>query len=135
VLKNVAPISIEGKVEQVRIQPELLQRGDFIWERKSPEADRNYEERKVSLDEYEALVELYQARNAVNFADSAGAAEHSAEALARAQNALQTAEDYYRSRDLKRTVVAAREATQSAEDARIVATTRRIRAGYGSPLQ
>jgi hypothetical protein len=122
VMKNVLRRDTAGTVATVHIRPELLPRGDFTWEMPGPVASHGSSQPKVSLEEYEALVELYQARNAVNVARSAGAAERSAATLDRAVRALQEAERLYQARALKQVVPVAREATQVAEDARIIST-------------
>jgi hypothetical protein len=121
VLKNMLRPDTAGSVASVRIQPELMQRGDFTWEMPGPDPPASWPQNKVSLEEYEALVELYQARHAVNVARSAGAAQRSASTLDRAIRALNEAERHYQERGFKRVVPIAREATQAAEDARIIA--------------
>ena len=67
VMENVLRPDTAGSVATVRIQPELLARR-FTWAMPAPGASHSSPQRKVSLEEYAALVELYQARNAVNIA-------------------------------------------------------------------
>ena len=70
-------------------------------------------------------VELYQARNAVQLAKADGADVHAAETFTRAQNQLIEAEQIYAADPKGRaTVTLAREAAQTAEDARLIATRR-----------
>jgi outer membrane protein OmpA-like peptidoglycan-associated protein len=67
-------------------------------------------------------VELFQARNAVRVARNAGAEKYAGPSLTRAAQQLQTAEDFYRQkRDKKTVVAAARDAVQTAEEARVIA--------------
>jgi hypothetical protein len=76
----------------------------------------------VSQREYESLVELYQARNAVQLAEANGAQVHAADTIGRARAKLEQAERQYSSTPKSRAVVTlAREATQTAEDARLIA--------------
>jgi hypothetical protein len=69
------------------------------------------------MQEYEAVVKLYQARNSVQIARADGAGS----ALDRAQTYLDQAESAYRNKNFKATVDSARQAVQAASDARTVA--------------
>ena len=71
-------------------------------------------------------LDLYQARNAVQIAKSAGADRYSPDSLAKSKNALQKAERYQsRKDDNRRLVIAtARKAVRAAEDARVIAGRR-----------
>jgi hypothetical protein len=122
VMKNVVIPGTGGNVETVRIKSELLSRGTYTYHA-GAEA-RAEAGRKVSMDEYEALLELYQAQNAVNIARSKGAAEFAPDVFARAEQQLERARSYYAARNFKQVVPAARAASQTAEDARIVALRR-----------
>ena len=68
---------------------------------------------------------LYEARNAVRIAQADGADRYAADSLAKAQNSLTRAEDYEMRRDRKSAATAARDAVQSAEDARTLTIKRR----------
>lgn len=122
VMKNVVIPGTGVNVETVRIKSELLSRGTYTYHA-GAEA-RAEAGRKVSMDEYEALLELYQAQNAVNIARSKGAAEFAPDVFARAEQQLERARSYYAARNFKQVVPAARAASQTAEDARIVALRR-----------
>src|SRR3990170_546587 len=66
-------------------------------------------------------VELFQARNAVRIAKNANAGKYAAPTLARADQQLQTAETVYgRRRDTKTVISVARDAVQTAEEARVI---------------
>lgn len=66
-------------------------------------------------------VELFQARNAVRIARNAQAEKYAASTLAKAAEQLQTAEDSYRGKRDKKTVISeARDAVQTAEEARVI---------------
>jgi hypothetical protein len=122
VMKNVVLPETRGSVETVNVKSELLSRGQFTY--RVSQAEPATERRKVGKDEYEALLELYQAQNAVNIARSRGAEQFAADTFRRAEALLQQAEANYAAKSFDRVVSTARAASQTAEDARIVATKR-----------
>jgi outer membrane protein OmpA-like peptidoglycan-associated protein len=77
-------------------------------------------------DRYEALLEVYQAQNAVQIAASVGAAEYAPDTFAKAQDQLRQAQELQRVKDsASSTVTMARQAAQTAEDARTIALRRK----------
>jgi outer membrane protein OmpA-like peptidoglycan-associated protein len=73
-------------------------------------------------------LELYEAINAVQIADAAGAEQWAADSMATAKQDLNNAQQMdVRQKDMKEEITYAREAVQTAEDARIM-TIRKIRA-------
>ncbi len=124
VAENVVRPDTAGKAEQIDVKYELLPRREIARVSLGPPAMIPAGE-KVPLDEYAAILELYQARNAVQIARSAGADRYAADTLSRAEQLLQQAESYRSSRaGSKKTVAAAKEAAQAAEDARTIAMKR-----------
>ena len=77
-------------------------------------------------EEYEALLELYQAQNALAIAEKRGAERYDPNTYAKAQALLAEAEQLNANKDVDshRVVDSAREAAQTAEDARMVAERR-----------
>jgi outer membrane protein OmpA-like peptidoglycan-associated protein len=66
-------------------------------------------------------VELFEARNAVRIAKNANAGTYAAAAIAKADQQLQEAEDAYgHKRDTKTVILMARDAVQTAEEARVI---------------
>src|SRR6202158_3595695 len=66
-------------------------------------------------------IELFEARNAVRIAKNANAAKYAAAAIAKADKQLQEAEDAYGRKSDKKTVISmARDAVQTAEEARVI---------------
>ena len=66
-------------------------------------------------------IELFEARNAVRIAKNANAAKYAASAIAKADHQLQEAEDAYGRKSDKKTVISmARDAVQTAEEARVI---------------
>jgi outer membrane protein OmpA-like peptidoglycan-associated protein len=125
VAENEVRPDTNGIVEPVEAKFELLPRGEYTWH-VSSDLDRALADSpKVSMDEYEAMIELYQAQNAVGIAGTANAERYASEMFAKAKQLLQAAQRLHDSRAGYREVVrSAREAAQTAEDARIVAQRR-----------
>jgi hypothetical protein len=122
VMENVIRPDTIGRVQTVDAKYELLKRGEYTFDLDAANRREEQPGRKVSQREYESLVELYQARNAVQLAKVNGADRHAADTFARAEAKLQEAERQYSSKPKSREVVTlAREATQTAEDARLIA--------------
>jgi outer membrane protein OmpA-like peptidoglycan-associated protein len=66
-------------------------------------------------------MELFEARNAVRIANNAGAGKYASTVIAKASKQLQDAEDSYRQkRDKKMVISEARDAVQTAEEARVM---------------
>jgi hypothetical protein len=125
VLENVVLPETAGRVQEIQVRYELLRRGHYTFDASRAAAAPAGRD-KVSLEEYEALLELYQARNAVQMARAAGADRHAGDTYSRAEHLLQQAEQQHASRTNYKTVVAtARQAAQTAEDARLI-TVRRL---------
>lgn len=128
VMENFIRADTQGKVEQVQAKYELLKRGTYLMDADPSRVARPRLDPKVPL-------ELYEARNAVLLSRIAGADEYAAETYEKAQRLLAQAEAY-QSRDAgKRPVtMTAREAAQTAEDARLIALERR-QAEYDARLR
>jgi outer membrane protein OmpA-like peptidoglycan-associated protein len=122
VLQNYVEDRTQGVIEQVNAHYSLLPRGAY-----AETAGRHTVLHPITRDERSPL-ELYEAMNAVQIANAAGAGKYAADTMATANTALQNAEDIdTHRRDRKETITYAREAVQSAEDARII-TIRKIKA-------
>jgi outer membrane protein OmpA-like peptidoglycan-associated protein len=127
VLENVVRPDTIGMVENVSARYDLLPRGQYTMTI-DPRQLRSVEPEgeKLPYDRYEALLELYQAENAVQIARSLGADRYAPESIGKAQSLLSAAQDMQaRKQDTHMIVSRAREATQMAEDARIITVKRR----------
>lgn len=112
----------QGVIEQVNAHYSLLPRGAY-----AETAGRHTVLHPITRDEKSPL-ELYEAINAVQIADAAGADKYAADTMATAKTSLQNAQDLDSHKgDRKQTITYAREAVQSAEDARII-TIRKLKA-------
>jgi outer membrane protein OmpA-like peptidoglycan-associated protein len=112
----------QGVIEHVNAHYSLLPRGAY-----AETAGRHSVLNPIKRDERSPL-ELYEAVNAVQIAEAAGAAQYAADTLATAKTALKNAQDLDLHKDnRKETITFAREAVQSSEDARII-TIRKLKA-------
>lgn len=130
VLENVMQPDTVGRVEKVQVNSALLQRGEVTYEMDSEHTTSG--QPMVSMKEYEALVELYQAQNALYMAKAADADRHAYEIYVRAERLMGEARSHYAAKDMKHVVMVARAATQAAEDARLIAV--RTRQAETSPV-
>lgn len=125
-LKNKVRPDTVGKVEPIQPKFELMPRGRYTWQVVDNPAAQAPQGRKVSMDRYEAILELYQAQNAVAIARAAGADQYAASTLERAQANLNEAQQLQAKKGRAKLVVqAAREAAQAAEDARVISERRK----------
>jgi outer membrane protein OmpA-like peptidoglycan-associated protein len=123
VMQNyVLPDKTQGVIEPVVAHYSLLPRGAY-----AETAGRHTVLHPITRNERSPL-ELYEAENAMQIAAAAGARHYASDTMATAATALKNAEDLdMHSGDRKQVITYAREAVQSAEDARII-TIRKIRA-------
>jgi outer membrane protein OmpA-like peptidoglycan-associated protein len=107
-----------GTIQPVEAKFELLKRGMYIVNRSE------YKQPKVDP---KGPLQLGQAENAVEIARMAGAEQYANETFQKALIDLRNAEDFLhgKSKDRKRAETNAREATQMAEDARIITFRKR----------
>src|ERR1035438_1227385 len=115
VMENVVRKDTVGKIEEIDAKYELLQRGQYQ-RLANPLALKP--DRKLPL-------ELYEARNAVQIARAMGADRFATETFQKAEKSLGEAEAYQkRNAGRKPVSMTAREAVQTAEDARTIAVKR-----------
>ena len=115
VMENVVRPDTKGKIEAIDAKYELLKTGQY-----EPLANPLV----LNLDRKVPL-ELYEARNAVQIAKAMGADRYASETFQKASNSLNQAEAYQTSKAGSKPVTrAAREAVQTAEDARAIAVQR-----------
>lgn len=115
VMENVVRADTRGKVEEIEAKYELLQRGQY---------QRMSNPLALKLDQKVPL-EIYEARNAVQIARAMGADRFATETFQKAEKSLAQAEAYQaRNAGAKPVTMTAREAVQTAEDARAIAVKR-----------
>ena len=121
-MQNVVDDKTQGVIEQVNAHYSLLPRGAY-----AETAGRHTVLNPITRDERSPL-EVYEAINAVQIAEAAGADKYAADTMTTAKTALQNAHDIdVHGKDRKEAITYAREAVQAAEDARII-TIRKIKA-------
>lgn len=124
VLENAVRPNTQGKVEEVQAKYQLLPRGEYTLNIGAPENAPSGP--MVSMDEYNALLALYEARNAVQIARSAQADLYAPDVFQKAQELLDQAQSYKTQKDgSKKVITTAREAAERAEDARLIATKKK----------
>jgi len=129
VAENVIRPETIGKREVVTAKYELLPRGRYtmvVNTRATARQQPEVETRKLPYDRYEALLEVYEAQNAVQMAQAMGADKYAPDTFAKAENLLNEAQRMNASRGDTHVIVSeAREAAQTAEDARGITEQRR----------
>jgi flagellar motor protein MotB len=115
-----------GQTQPIEAKYELLPRGSYTYTVPGEIATATANREKLPMDRYEALVELYQAQNAVQIARAQGADRYAPDTLAKAEQGVKQASEWYVQKMDRNTIVtAARQAAQTAEDARTIAVERK----------
>jgi outer membrane protein OmpA-like peptidoglycan-associated protein len=118
VMENEARSDTVGKIEEVDAKYELLRKGQYT-SRVSPS------DLQPMIMDSKTPLELYEARNAVRIARWTGAGRYAADSFEKASQLLAQAESYQSRRaGTKAVVMTAREAAQTAEDARLITIKR-----------
>ncbi len=114
VLENVVRDDTKGTTESVNTKYELMERGGYI--------PTGYKFDPVVLNTKLPL-EFFEARNALRIAQSEGASEYASESYRHAVKLMDQADEYATRKhiDKKPLIAVAREAVQTAEDARAIA--------------
>jgi outer membrane protein OmpA-like peptidoglycan-associated protein len=118
VMENFVRKDTVGKIDEIDAKFELLKRGQYTVN--VPPADL----KPIPLDK-DTPLDLYEAQNAIRIARWAGADKDAPDSYAKAAASLKQAEAYKaRKAGTKPISMAAREAAQTAEDARLIALKR-----------
>ncbi len=120
ILENLPRADTEGSVQVVDAHYDLLRRGSYT------EHVEQGELKPLISGERHVPLELLEARNAVRIANWAEADRYAKDSFMAAQDHLNKAQSYADSKNEKKAVIAeARQAVQTAEDARLLALRRR----------
>jgi hypothetical protein len=126
VMENQIRPDTVGVIEPIQAKYDLLPRGHYTYEVPANLIAAEGNGPTVSMGKYEEMVEVYQAQNAVQIAGAMGAAQYASDTFGRAQQFLRTAQDLQASNsDRSRVIQNAREAAQTAEDARAITLKRK----------
>jgi outer membrane protein OmpA-like peptidoglycan-associated protein len=110
----VLPDKTQGVIEQITAHATLLPRGAYV-----QTAGQHAVLNPITRDDKSPL-ELYEAINAVQIAQANGAEKYAADTFQHAQQDLTNAESMGKKSNRKQQITYAREAVQTAEDARII---------------
>ena len=126
VMENQVRPDTIGKSEPVQAKYELLPRGHYTYTVPDNLQQAEGNGPMLSKDQYQEVLEIYQAQNALQIAQSAGAEQYAADTFGKATNLLRQAQDEQaRKAPMTTVVTTARKAAQTAEDARIIAVERK----------
>lgn len=118
VVENVIRVDTKGREEAINVKYELLPRGLYA-SQVEPLRDVIY-----GIDS-KAPLDLFEARNAVRIARAAKAEQYASSSFAKAERDLKQAEEYYRRKQGRTPIgTVAREAAQTAEEARVMSLKR-----------
>jgi hypothetical protein len=121
VMENVIRRDTVGKVEEVEAKYELMPRGHYTYVRPSRDAAMPSADKRMSMDQYEAVLALYQALNAIQIARAAGADRDAGETMRKAEKLYEDARNLQsRNAASREVVMMARQSAQTAEDARAI---------------
>lgn len=126
VLENMVRPETVGKVEAVDVKYELLPAAqEYTFDVDAARRSDSAATPMVSMKEYEALLAIYSARNAIQMAKAESVDSTAGETLRKAEDLLQQAEQITdRNKESKRIVMLARQASQTANDARTIGQVR-----------
>src|SRR5665213_557550 len=117
ILENTVLPTTSGTIERVTAKYQLLDRGQYTY--------AVSEQNQNIATKTKVPIEVFEARNAVAIAKSVGAQQYAADAFAKAQSSLDSAETLLAHKgDRKREIQNARDAVQNAADARQIAIRR-----------
>lgn len=138
VLENHVRPDTVGQVRQIQPKAELMPRGQYTYQvpaEPAPAAGAK-PPKKVSMDQYEAILQVYQAQNAISIARAANAERYAPDSLAAAERALAEAQRLQSQKAKSSQVIQnAREAAQDADDARSISERRKQEEGHGAGTQ
>jgi len=122
VLQNEVRPDTIGSIQPVIAKVELMPRGHYTWNVPTSESAGVASAPKVSMSRYQAILQTYEAQNAIGIATSAGAQQYAPDVLAKAQQELAQAQQLQSTKGNDDMIVQhARAATEIAEDSRIIA--------------
>jgi outer membrane protein OmpA-like peptidoglycan-associated protein len=119
VMENIIRGDTLGKSEVIDAKYELLKRGSYNFK-----PGQTHVAAAMANDTKKSPIYLWEARNAVQIAQWAGADKYAGDSFTKAQGLLKQAEDYKARKQDKPASMIAREAVQTAEDSRLIALER-----------
>ena len=101
VLENRVRPDTEGKIEQVQAKYELMPRGQYTWEGPAQLGLAAANAPRVSMDRYEAILEPYEAQNAIGIARAANAEQYAPRRLSPKRNSCMTLQRIWNRAELR----------------------------------
>lgn len=98
VMENEIRPDTIGSIKPIEVRYELMPRHAYTYDKSLSRVAAGNETPMVSMSEYETLLELYQAQNAVQIAQASGAAEYAGDVLGKAESQLQNAQQLHASK-------------------------------------
>ena len=125
-MENEVRADTIGKIQTIDAKFELLPRGQYTWHVPDSLEPASADQHKVSMSKYEEQLQLYEAQNAIGIAQTANAASYAPNTIAKAEALLQEAQQLQASKapTMSAVIKNAREAAQTAEDARLISVRR-----------
>jgi flagellar motor protein MotB len=125
VMENQVRPDTIGTIEPIQVRYELMPRHGYVYNVPTDMQAAEGNGPMVSMSQYETTVEIYQALNAVRIAQAAGAPQYAPDVMSKAQQELSNAQSLQAQKvDKSLVIAAAREAAQTAEDARALGVQR-----------
>jgi len=136
VMENQARPDTVGAIQPVEVKAELMPRGQYTWNVPAGETAELANVPKVSMSRYEAILQVYEAENAMGIASTAGAEKYAPEVFAKARQDLAEAQQLQQAKGNDDLIVQhARAATEISEDARIITERRKQEEAMAAVLQ
>jgi len=124
IMENQIRPDTVGRVQEIHARYDLLPRGHYTYEKTA--GLNTTSTGTVPFERYEEILHVYQAQNAVQIAKAMGADQYAPETFRKAEQMLREAQDYQiRRADRSTIVTTARQAAQTAEDARAITLKRK----------
>ncbi len=125
VLENKIRPDTLGSVQPINARYELMPRGHYTWHVPDQMDAKVASTPKVSMSKYEELLAIYEAQNALQIARSAGADTYAAGTFQKAEAELANAQQLQANKTPSSKVIQmAKAASETAEDARVIAESR-----------
>jgi outer membrane protein OmpA-like peptidoglycan-associated protein len=126
VLENQIRPDTMGRTEPIKAKYELLPRGHYTYNVPNGSETAGAPGPSLSMNDYRQVVEIYQAQNAIQIAAAAGAGQYAEDTFRKANDLFAQAQQARaNSAGVTSVVTLARQAAQTAEDARILAVRRK----------
>lgn len=127
VLENQVRPDTIGRTQPIRAKYDLMPRGHYTYQVGDHPENGAGNAPKVSMNQYEAILEIYEAQNAITLAKAVNAEQYAPDTFAKAQERLAEAQRLQTAKaNTSQIIQNARESAEAAEDARTIAERRKL---------